>query len=239
MLTQDRLRKLLVYEPDTGIFCWRLSRGSAKAGRTAGARNVTGYVHIKIDRIGYPAHRLAWLYVRGEPIPQFLDHIDCDRANNRLDNLRSATRSQNGFNRDGAHQNSIGLKGVSRSEYGWSARTSINGKSVHIGFFKTAAEASAAYDAFSSKMHGPFFRNDKSFLKPEHFEPNVWKRQSTRPKGTEIHCNKLTESQVLEAFHSAEANGVVAARFSVSPNAIRCIRLGITWSHLTGANNVP
>ena len=92
MLTQARLKKLLSYNTDTGEFRWRVTRrGAARAGSVAGCVRHDGYVRIAIDGKRYLAHRLAWLYVHGELVPE-LDHANGVRSDNRLDNLRPATR---------------------------------------------------------------------------------------------------------------------------------------------------
>jgi hypothetical protein len=108
MLTQERLKELLFYDPDTGIFTWRVNRGRGPGGCTLGGKlkgKVAGSLHpdnrifIHIDRRMYGAHRLAFLYVYGRwPEPE-VDHIDRDMSNNRISNLREATRRQQNGNR--------------------------------------------------------------------------------------------------------------------------------------------
>lgn len=95
-LTAEAIRALLRYEPETGHFYWLLNRGSKiKAGQRAGAVSSEGYCQISIyDRL-YRAHRLVWLYVHGEWPSQTIDHIDGNRLNNRLDNLRDVSLKEN------------------------------------------------------------------------------------------------------------------------------------------------
>lgn len=94
MITADRVRELLDYCPETGEFRNRISRRASPAGKLVGTMLPIGYLQIKIDRKCYYCHRLAWLYVHGV-WPLEIDHIDHDRSNNRIANLRSVTHRQN------------------------------------------------------------------------------------------------------------------------------------------------
>jgi hypothetical protein len=94
-LTQSRLKELLIYDPDTGIFRRRIACGIAVAGSTPGNINAMGYLDISIGCKRYYAHRLAWLYVYGEWPSLEIDHINCDRLDNRISNLRDVTHHQN------------------------------------------------------------------------------------------------------------------------------------------------
>lgn len=146
-LTQQRLHELLAYEPETGLFTWRQSRGSrAAAGATAGSVNTIGYVQIQVDGFNYTAHRLAWLHIHG-CWPQFdLDHINCQRADNRIENLRDIQHSHNAQNVRRAPRNSShGVLGVSRSGNRWRAYIKLDGKQKHLGCFATAEQAHAEH----------------------------------------------------------------------------------------------
>src|SRR5687768_770720 len=110
MLTAEKLRELMDYNPDTGVFLYRKRRGRRSAGLEAGSI-VKGYRLISLGK-QYSAHRLAWLYVYGEWPAGDLDHINCVRDDNRIANLREATDSQNNANRTLAPKNSSGFKGV-------------------------------------------------------------------------------------------------------------------------------
>ncbi len=158
-LTAERLREVLDYSPDTGIFKWRvrLPHSRATAGSSAGTINQDGYRQIAIDNKCYVAHRLAWLYVYGHWFAGGLDHIDCDRSNNRLKNLRAATPSQNRANSRLRRNSKSGLKGVSFN-YGWRAFITINGIQHRLGRFSTPEEAHAAYCAAAIKHFGEFAR---------------------------------------------------------------------------------
>jgi len=97
--TAARVRELLFYDPNTGVFTWRLNRGGRKAGSVAGrGGHQRGYRLIGVDGKTYLEHRLAWLYVTGEWPQDEVDHIDGKTDNNRIANLRQASRVQNSQN---------------------------------------------------------------------------------------------------------------------------------------------
>lgn len=155
MLTQEKLKELLHYDPETGFFTWRVSRGRSVAGSVAGYLHPSGYVNIRIKRGSYLAHRLAWFYVYGEfPVNQ-LDHINRARADNRIANLRLATRSENQQNRSKQRTNTSGVTGVNwHKQHGkWNAKIMTNGRRMCLGFFDTIADAAAARAAAKAKLH--------------------------------------------------------------------------------------
>jgi len=97
-LTQKALQELLYYNPETGVFTWKQKITSKViVGSLAGGYRQDGYYHIRIQGVKYLAHRLIWLYMYGE-LPDYIDHRDGNPSNNRLDNLRSCTNSQNSQN---------------------------------------------------------------------------------------------------------------------------------------------
>lgn len=98
-LTQAQLKELLHYDPDTGIFTWKQPRSGVVVGAVAGRKDTAGYWAIQIYRRIFRAHRLAWLYVYGSWPSRDIDHINRARDDNRLCNLREATRSENSYNR--------------------------------------------------------------------------------------------------------------------------------------------
>ena len=150
----ERVRGVLTYSPETGVFTWRESlSNSAAAGRRAGARNSKGYVSIGIDGKKYQAHRIAWLYCYGvDPGDSEIDHIDMDKANNAITNLRLATRKQNNENIGLPKNSTSGVRGVSfqKNEKHWTAYIYHNRKRIHLGCFKEmqpAVEARIAAEA--------------------------------------------------------------------------------------------
>ena len=156
-LTAQRLRELLQYDPETGVFTWRVSRGrTAKAGGVAGA-DTHGYVVIMIDGKGYGAHRLAWLYVHGVWPTGHIDHVYGDTSDNRIKVLRDVTQSVNSQNQRSAKRNnkSSGLLGAYWHNISnkWMSHISFGGKKRHLGMFATAQEAHEAYMAAKRQFH--------------------------------------------------------------------------------------
>lgn len=149
MLTQERLKQLLHYDPLTGIFT-RLVRtcNKVRVGAIAGVDSQHGYCRIYVDAIPYMAHRLAWLYMTGSfPVDQ-VDHINHDGHDNKWENLREATNKTNSHNRNPLKWfNATGFFGVTR--YGKSgkfkAAIMIDGKCKHLGVYSDPAEAHLAY----------------------------------------------------------------------------------------------
>src|SRR3954464_3736442 len=113
MLTQARLKELLHYDSETGLWTWLKHRYRIQPGDRAGTiSKKDGYCHIIIEKKNYMAHRLAWLYMTGGWPSMNMDHIDTNRSDNRWLNLRLATRPQNQANRRKQSNNRCGHKGV-------------------------------------------------------------------------------------------------------------------------------
>jgi hypothetical protein len=164
MLTHRRLLEVIEYLPESGFLLWRKTRGKKRAGSVAGTLHVSrtrtnyAYIEIKIDGKAYPAHRLAWFYVKGSmPPPDVqIDHRDGDSLDNRWDNLREATHTQNQWSRGAQRNNSVGLRGVTRRGNRFNARISVNGKRIDLGLFDSKWAAAAAYKRASEQYHGEF-----------------------------------------------------------------------------------
>ena len=158
-LTADKLRELLRYEPETGLFFWLVDRKSNKmAGKPAGSMS-DGRWRIMIDDESFYANQLAWLWMTGEWAPHLIDHENADKSDDRWDNLRPATKSQNGANRRVLKETAAGKKGVTCQPYGrFQARIRRDGKSIHLGMFATAEEAHAAYASAAKELFGEFAR---------------------------------------------------------------------------------
>jgi hypothetical protein len=144
-LTVERLRELLNYDSETGTFTRKVkARGGryAWAGARVGYVRPDGYRAIRIDVTRYREHRLAWFYVHGV-WPTELDHVNGVRSDNRLINLREATRSQNLANRPLLNNNTSGVRGVSFDSASglWTASVSINGKRKNLGLFRSKDDA--------------------------------------------------------------------------------------------------
>jgi len=158
--TQAEVKARLHYDETTGVFTWLASGRRVSAGMRAGSVTNKGYIRIKINAFPYPAHRLAWLYVHGEWPSTVVDHIDNDKLNNRISNLRLATHSQNCANQKRRITNKSGFKGVSLKTGldRWQAVFRREGKNHYLGSFKTKEEAYAVYCDAISKVDGEFAR---------------------------------------------------------------------------------
>jgi len=137
MISQKKLKSILHYNPDTGVFTWLVNKGlRVVIGSMAGCSKPDGYRTIGIDSRGYMAHRLAFLYMNGK-FPEYdVDHINGIRSDNRWENLRRSTRAENLRNRKIPNTNKSGAIGVSRHTINaaWRASVCINGKQVHTSF---------------------------------------------------------------------------------------------------------
>jgi hypothetical protein len=156
MISQARLKELLDYDPETGVFTWRIQRQYVHPGDKAGSVSSEGYVVIGCDQRVYKAHRLAWLYVTGNEPRHQIDHINGVKNDNRLANLREATHSQNQFNTSKRVTESKLPRGVTESNNGYQARIGYGTKRIYLGYFKCPAAASFAYQIAADKMHGEF-----------------------------------------------------------------------------------
>lgn len=158
-VTLEVLHDRFAYEPETGLFIRRRRLGRHKAGTVAGAvSGIHGYVFIGVDKQLYRAHRLAWFIHYGEwPKAGFEpDHINGQRADNRIANLRLATRSQNNGNGKTRSDNSSGFRGVSLHKKTRKWRANLAGN--HLGLFPTKEDAVAAYNAAAAEYYGEFAR---------------------------------------------------------------------------------
>jgi len=155
-LSLDRLRSTLSYDRDTGQFLNLVTRGRLAKGSVAGAIHAHGYRVIAIDGVGYKAHRLAWLYIYGAFPVGVIDHINGDRADNRISNLRDVDHQINAENRKGPRQGKqIALMGVKKQTRGhsYSASIKVKGQVIALGGFPTAELAHEAYMAAKAKYH--------------------------------------------------------------------------------------
>lgn len=165
-LSQGRLKEVLRYDRESGVFTWKISMSSTgQKGAEAGVIGTDGYRKIRIDRRLYTAHRLACLYMTGAWPKDRIDHIDGSKDNNAWINLRQADASENAQNQYKAQSNNkaTGLLGVyfnkERSAYG--AKVNLQGRQHHAGYHSSPEEASQAYLHLKKKLH-PF-----SMLEPD------------------------------------------------------------------------
>lgn len=155
-LTAERLHELLDYDPLTGIFIWTTTRsGMAVRGSIAGTVGRQGHRRIAIDDVRYMAHRLAWLYVHGTWPPSDLDHENQDPDDNRIDNLRPATSTENRENVTPAQRNNrvSRVRNVYPARDKWKVMIMSGGVSNYFGIYPTIAEAEAVALAEKSRLH--------------------------------------------------------------------------------------
>jgi hypothetical protein len=153
MTDYEWLRQQYAYDPDTGVFT-RLTRwGTKQVGDEAGSLAWNGYRYLSVNKKPTPAHRAAWLYVHGHWPPNDIDHINRDRADNRLVNLRAVTRSTNLHNGP-VRASETGIPNVYRRKdcAKWTACIRVNYKQHNLGYFDTVEEAIAARDEARARL---------------------------------------------------------------------------------------
>lgn len=159
-ITVDYVRKVLNYDHETGEFTWSVRASQQTVGSLAGYKK-NGYIYIRLGDRQYFAHVIAWLYVRGEWPTGKLDHEDTNRANNRLSNLRYATKAQNAQNRGKTKRNTSGYKGVWKTKSGrYQTAIGVDNEKIHLGLFDSPSDAALAYDAAAIVLHGKFARTN-------------------------------------------------------------------------------
>lgn len=160
--TQARVKELLDYNPETGVFTWKVNRTrGVKAGDAAGTINRShGYIIVCIDNRRYRGHRLAWFVVHGSWPAFDLDHVDTDRTNNCIKNLRPTDDTMNTGNSSRYKNNTSGYKGVSwhKSKKAWFANIRVNGRLVCLGKFSDPQAAHNAYMTAARAHFGEFAR---------------------------------------------------------------------------------
>lgn len=165
MVTQDELKELLTYEPETGFFRWKKSRSNrAKVGGIAGWNDGQGYLRIRLDKKDYKVHRLAYFYMTGEWPKNQIDHADGNGYNNAWKNLREATNKQNQENLPLSKSNKSGFLGVYffKSMKKWAAQVTHNRKKIYLGSFDTPEKAAAAATAKRAELYTHYTGRDKN-----------------------------------------------------------------------------
>jgi len=159
MITQDYLHEFFHYDSETGVFSRKKRTSpSTTIGEIVGSDKGNGYVMLCIQSRLYLAHRMAWLYVYGETPCANIDHINGNRADNRICNLRLANQSQNIANSKLSKANTSGCKGVTwrKDTQKWSAGLMLNYKHIALGSFKTKEEAAEAYKKGAMQHFGEY-----------------------------------------------------------------------------------
>lgn len=152
------MREKLDYNTDTGVFTWKKTHNKTRIGKQAGF-DISGYVYINICGKTYPAHRLVFLYMDGHyPVDCDIDHINMVRNDNRYENLRLATRSQNMQNIRAHKDSTTGVKNVSyrKDTKSYSVRMMVDGKYRNFGCFRSKEEAETVADKIRRESHKEF-----------------------------------------------------------------------------------
>jgi len=159
-ITHGALVSQLHYDPETGVFTWKVAGKKSVIGGRAGAVRPHGYEMIGLDYQRYYSHRLAWLYITGKWPKAQVDHVNGDRSDNRFVNLRLASHSENQRNRGRQANNRSGAPGVhwANREQRWVAKIKLNGKTRQIGAFTELPAAIAARKSAEQEMFGSFTR---------------------------------------------------------------------------------
>jgi len=155
MMTYEYLIDLFSYDAQIGHLIRNYRRGRSAKGTRTTCKDRNGYIVVGIDGKLYREHRLIWLHHYGKFPESDLDHINCIKDDNRIENLREATKSQNKQNSLIYKNNKCGVKGVwlHKQTKKWCASISVNGKNKHIGSYKSLEEAEAAYKAAKKILH--------------------------------------------------------------------------------------
>lgn len=159
-ITHERLLELVRYDQDSGVFTWIAKREHCRPGAAVGYLMPVGYISICLDARKYYGHRLAWFYVHGVWPSGQIDHINHDKSDNRIANLRDVSALINMQNRVGpGTRSSTGILGASKAKGGgFRATIKVNRRFVHIGVFPTAEEAGEAYMKYKSSHHPGYVR---------------------------------------------------------------------------------
>lgn len=157
----DRLREIFV--ADGGLLRYAVSVGSRKAGAVAGTRHNKGYWQVGLDGKRLQAHRVIFALHHGY-LPEQVDHINGNKSDNRIENLRAATNAQNHWNTGLRSTNKSGVKGVhwNKAASKWSAECRANGKINYVGLFDNLDDAAIAVEAFRSVNHGTYARHARA-----------------------------------------------------------------------------
>jgi hypothetical protein len=160
MITQSELKEVLNYDPNTGIFTWKQKTSNRiKVGAIAGNLHNCGYIELKVKGNRILAHRLAWLYEHGK-LPSLIDHINGDKKDNRICNLRQASFAENAYNSKIRVDNKSGIRCVcwDNKRQSWGVRIKLEGKLKYFGNYKDLNEAAKIAEKYRKEYHASFFK---------------------------------------------------------------------------------
>jgi hypothetical protein len=214
MVTQNKLKEVLNYNPETGVFTW-IKRNQ----EVAGYLKPNGYRGITIKDTLYNAHTLAWIYVYGE-VPPMLDHIDHNKDNNSILNLRVINCAENSKNMKQNKNNKSGIVGVSfhKTMGKWEANITVNMLPIKLGFFKDIHLAIKARQE-AEKKYGFHPNHGENYINYEYIN-EMQKYIHDNKKGE---ANKIKVAQLLK-------DGTFVKEFNSAKEAGK--ELGIQRSHI-------
>jgi hypothetical protein len=199
MITQFELKKLMHYDSETGQFI-RLTASHGKSiGDRVGCVKPSGYAQCKLDGVYYYLHRLAWLYVYGN-FPKSLDHINGNKSDNRITNLRLANQSENLMNKGVQINNTSGYSGIyfDAVMQKWASRVKVNGKYKYLGCYDTPDLAGGVCDAYRRKYFGVFYKPLNNFTEKQNQEHDLI-LQEFESVGTRQNSSKRNLAKALES----------------------------------------
>lgn len=156
MLTHTKLKELLEYDPETGNWIWQVDRlPGASKGQTAGSVHRNGYRYLCVDKVQYQSSRLAWFYMTKQWPSKQIDHINRISIDDRWENLREVTPSENQCNRGMPKNNKSGVKGVvwHKQKSKWMAQIRVNNKNIYLGIYDDIEDAKIARSLGEERFH--------------------------------------------------------------------------------------
>ncbi|RWO22811.1 HNH endonuclease [Mesorhizobium sp.] len=164
-ITAEYVRSRIDYDPETGILTWKARPvrnpidkmwNTRFAGTTIRHTQTSGYIQFKLDGKNYLGQHIAWVIAHGVWPAHLVDHENRIRDDNRLSNLRDATRSQNNSNTKPYSNNTLGFRGAWQNGKRWAVRISSQGKRIYCGTYDSKEDAARAYDVIAKQVHGEF-----------------------------------------------------------------------------------
>lgn len=152
-------REYFTYDSKTGSIFNRTSKTNRRSGERAESQEAGGYLVVSIRGALFKAHRMAWLLHYGSEPTGVIDHIDGNRKNNAIENLRDAKHHMNMCNRPAPPHNTSGIKGVSRHGRKWRASVTVDRKRHNLGTFERKEDAAAVVRDARIRLHGEYARN--------------------------------------------------------------------------------